>query len=138
MAAADTAMTTREFAEASGIPAATIAKLIRQGKLKAHKKDGRWRIPRSELGSRALAALRAPATPRPEPPPAAATEAPPAPAAADRSLSIAEFAARTYLTEKGVRDWLKVGRIAGRQEQGEWRIPESSLESPAIRRLLRK
>jgi hypothetical protein len=45
------------------------------------------------------------------------------PAAATKSFSIAEFAGMTYLTEKGVAEWLKIGRLTGSQDdQGAWRI----------------
>jgi excisionase family DNA binding protein len=145
MAAADTSMTTQEFAEASGIPAAAVSRLIRQGKLKAHKKAGKWRIPRSELRAPGLPAGSA-AGPAPAPKaaalPAAAGEAAaaagPAAEGPSKTLSIAQFAAMTYLTEKGVAEWLKTGKLEGRQVNGEWRLPESNLEAPAVRRLIRR
>ncbi len=47
-------MTTREFAKASGIPAAAITKLIRDGKLKAQKEGNAWKIPPSQLDSKTV------------------------------------------------------------------------------------
>ena len=55
-----------------------------------------------------------------------------------KSFSIAEFAGMTYLTEKGVAEWLKIGRLSGSQnDQGAWRIDAANLEAPGIKRLVR-
>ena len=44
----------------------------------------------------------------------------------------------TYLTDFGVMDWLKKGRIKGIQDEtGEWRIDAANLEILNIKRLLR-
>jgi hypothetical protein len=77
------------------------------------------------------------AAPVPPPEPAAATrpENPPA----GKSYSVSEFAAMTYLTEKGVSEWLKSGKLKGvKTESGEWRVLESNLQVPSISRLVRK
>jgi hypothetical protein len=177
MAIQTTSMTTREFAKAAGVPAASISKLIRDGKLKAKKAAGKWMIPQSQLGSEVVRALKRPSklgeaksararqvsepeaapvrqlsvpaastSPKPEPIHVArASEptpaAPPEPEArlGDKKYTIPEFAAMTYLTESGVAEWLKSGRIKGVQiEDGEWRVLESNLQIPDISRLLRK
>jgi hypothetical protein len=170
-------MSTRDFAQAAGVSAASISKLIRDGRLKAKKEGGKWLIPKNQLGSEAVRALKAPSqagqrkpagrrqarktdrvsarrppapgpsvAPEPEP---ARSPAPPAPVAAappvtetrpgDKTFTIAEFAEMTYLTEKGVAEWLKSGRIQGVQkEDGEWRVLDRNLQVPDISRLLRK
>jgi hypothetical protein len=95
-----------------------------------------------------------PEIPEPEPlqPPAtsmalASTMAPeeqappkaPEPTTPEKSYSIPEFAAMTYLTEKGVSEWLSIGRLQGcKSENGEWRVLESNLRVPDILRLVRK
>lgn len=57
----------------------------------------------------------------------------------EKTYTVPEFAAMTYLTEKGVADWLKCGRIKGIQkENGEWRVLERNLQVADISRLLRK
>jgi hypothetical protein len=44
----------------------------------------------------------------------------------------------TFLTENGVREWLKQGRLTGQQnESGEWVIDAASLEVPGVKRLVR-
>ena len=45
----------------------------------------------------------------------------------------------TYLTEKGVSEWLSIGRLRGiRQENGELRVSANNLQLPDISRLVRK
>ena len=57
---------------------------------------------------------------------------------AAKTYSIAEFAGMTYLTEFGVKEWLKQGRIAGKQGAGgEWELDAANLDLPDIKRLLR-
>ncbi|HSM89521.1 MAG TPA: helix-turn-helix domain-containing protein [Desulfobacterales bacterium] len=173
-------MTTSEFAKATGIPAAAISKLIRDGKLKAKKEGNAWMIPPSQLDSKSVRELgkaprakaykkpsKAAASPKPPkapaskagapaarklpvaapPPPSAPkaeTEAPaassrPEPAPEEKTYSIPEFAAMTYLTEKGVSEWLKSGRLRGvKSDAGEWRVLDSNFQAPDISRLARK
>lgn len=60
------------------------------------------------------------------------------PAKTTPSFSIVEFADMTYLTEKGVRQWLQQGLLKGQQDaQGNWRIDASNLEVPNVKRLVR-
>ena len=172
-------MTTSEFAKATGIPAAAISKLIRDGKLKAKKEGNAWMIPPSQLDSKTVrelgkaprakapqkpskaasspkpakapaskagvqAARKPPVAPPPPSAPKAETEAPaassrPEPAPAEKTYSIPEFAAMTYLTEKGVSEWLKSGRLRGvKSDAGEWRVLDSNFQAPDISRLARK
>jgi hypothetical protein len=170
MATQTASMTTSDFAKAAGVSAASISKLIRDGKLKAKKVAGKWMIAPSLLSSEVVRGLKgsanaamrkAPAAKKTGRPPTkavppsrpAAEEAPvfkptePAPSdlslpearPAEKTYTIPEFAAMTYLTENGVAEWLKAGRIRGFQnENGEWRVLESTLQIPAISRLLRK
>jgi hypothetical protein len=45
----------------------------------------------------------------------------------------------TYLTERGVAEWLNNGRLRGIKTQaGEWRVLSSNLQVPDISRLVRK
>lgn len=175
MATPSKSMTTSEFAKATGIPAATISKLIREGKLKAKKEGQSWMIPQSQLAAKVVrelgkppkppkakksstpAAARTPAraakpvrsAPTPSPPPKASAAPVPAPEpavgvrpkgpSAEKTYSASEFAAMTYLTEKGVSEWLKSGKLKGvKTESGEWRVLASNLQVPSISRLVRK
>ena len=52
--------------------------------------------------------------------------------------TVAEFADMTYLTEFGVKQWLKQGRLTGQQATGgEWTIDAANLELPGVKRLVR-
>jgi hypothetical protein len=56
-----------------------------------------------------------------------------------KTYSVSEFSAMTYLTDFGVMDWLKKGRLKGMQDEtGEWRIDAANLEITNIKRLLRE
>ena len=179
MATPSKSMTTREFAKATAIPAATISKLIREGKLKARKQGNSWMIPESQLGAKVVRELgkppktakakkpsmpaaasrpakaakpvRRPDAPSPVPPVKAAPVSPPEllpkPAVdtrpenppAEKTYSVSEFAAMTYLTEKGVSEWLRIGRLQGiRRENGELHVSASNLQVPGISRLVRR
>ena len=175
MATPSKSMTTSEFANATGIPAATLSKLLREGKLKAKKEGQSWMIPQSQLAAKVVRELgkppkppkaKRPSTPAAAPTPAKAAKpvrrapapspAPPVPAApvpppepaiatrpenppAEKTYSVSEFAAMTYLTAKGVSEWLKSGKLKGvKTESGEWRVLESNLQAPSISRLVRK
>jgi len=104
------------------------------------------------------AAAKKPASPKKAKPSAAKKSAPPKkakpaakksaapkkvkPAAAKTSaaktIPLADFVSMTFLTENGVREWLKQGRLTGRQnESGEWVIDAANLEVPGIKRLVR-
>jgi hypothetical protein len=57
---------------------------------------------------------------------------------AAKAYSLAEFVNITYLTENGVKAWLKQGRLSGRQnETGEWMIDAANLDAPYVKRLVR-
>jgi excisionase family DNA binding protein len=100
------------------------------------------KAPASKAGVQA--ARKPPVAPPPPSAPKAETEAPaassrPEPAPAEKTYSIPEFAAMTYLTEKGVSEWLKSGRLRGvKSDAGEWRVLDSNFQAPDISRLARK
>ena len=59
-------------------------------------------------------------------------------APAAKAHSLAEFVNMTYLTENGVKAWLKQGRLSGRQKKaGEWMIDAANLDAPYVKRLVR-
>jgi hypothetical protein len=175
MATPSKSMTSSEFVKATGIPAATISKLIREGKLKAKKEGQSWMIPQSQLAAKVVRELgkppkppkaKEPSKPAAAPTPATAAKpvrrapapssAPPVPAApvpppepavkirlenppAEKTYSVSEFEAVTYLTQKGVSDWLKSGKLKGvKTDSGEWRVLASNLQVSDISRLVRK
>ena len=65
-------------------------------------------------------------------------EAGPETPSASKTYSLAEFVNMTYLTENGVKAWLKQGRLSGRQNKtGEWMIDTANLDAPHVKRLVR-
>ena len=145
-------LTTREFATRTGLSTSKISKLIREGKIEAEKKSGKWQINPSQLQVKAVQeqggankrmpekmAARAPQ----EKPAARGTKSVPSgneiDHAAGRRYTLSEFAAMTYLTEFGVGLWLKQGRLIGQQnEKGEVLIDAANLQEPNVKRLVRK
>jgi hypothetical protein len=150
MAKSSADLTTKQFSEKAGIPVSRVTQLIRDGKIKARKQSGKWMIPKNQLSTVSIEPSTPPATKpkssfpaKPRPPKAAATPASkpstvkPA-AGSGQPLNVSDFAAMTYLTEFGVTQWLKTGRLSGRQdENGTWLVDAANLEDPHIKRLLR-
>ena len=141
-------MTTAEFARKSGIPTAKVSELIRAGKIKAKKVSGRWQIAESQLkveavsqyGKSAPVKKKSTASKAASKPVKAKAAAPKVTAdSKQKTYSVTEFAAMTYLTEKGVMEWLKTGRLRGQQESGgEWSIDAENLQVADISRLVRE
>ena len=139
-------LTTSEFAEKVGIETSKVSKLIRDGKIKAEKKSGKWVISQSQLKAKSIQKLSkgtkpavkksaAPAAKKlAKPKKKKATQKKPA----AKSYSISDFAEMTYLTKNGVLDWLKQGRLTGQQNSaGEWLIEAANFEVPDVKRLVR-
>lgn len=123
-------LTTREFAEKSGVTSSTVSKWIRSGKIKAEKQAGKWFIPADQLTSKS------------QTPPSKDTK--PAPSVAqpkdktEKYYSVDEFSAMTYLTPFGIAKWLKEGRLKGiKDNAGQWQVAASNIENSNIRHLLR-
>jgi len=149
----DQYLTTGEFASKAGIRTSSVTKLIRQGKIKAEKKSGKWMISPDQLKAKAVqdaikpgkktavkktgkstgkkATSKKPTPTRQKKPAQARTTA-------GKMYTVAEFAAMTYLTELGVKEWLKQGRLTGLQAAGgEWQVDAASLELPGVKQLVR-
>lgn len=127
-------LTTRQYAELAGVSTTTISKWIRSGKLKAEKIGNKWMLPAGQLEPEMAAAPTAPSPPS-KPSQASSGSGP----GGNTSYTVAEFSAMTYLTEFGVTQWLKQGRLAGtRDKTGQWRVEAANLEKSDVQRLLRK
>jgi len=148
MAKKDQFLTSREFASQAGIPASSVAKLIKEGKIKAEKKSGKWWIAPSQLNAKAVehksrpgrqAARNKTAEPINKKAASPKKEKPlPEKKSAAKTYTLAEFVAMTYLTEFGVKEWLKQGRLTGKPGAGgEWEIDAANLELSNVKRLLR-
>lgn len=127
----ETLLTAKEFASRSGLSVTQVTKMLRDKKLDGHKKSGKWMIPASALKTSGVRA-----TPAKTEKTAAAKSDKSTPTAA--TLSVADFSAKTYLTEAGVVQWLKKGRLRGsRTPDGDWQVDAASLDLPVLRHLLR-
>jgi hypothetical protein len=134
MAENDHTLTTGEFSQMTGIAVSTITLRLRQGKLRGEKRSGKWAIFKSELQH--TAELAQPnrgiksASVRPVSSP---------PAASFTSYDVDAFVKMTYLTEKGVRQWLRTGRLSGRTgADGKVRVDAANLDRPELQHLIRK
>lgn len=162
MAKKTTMLPPSKFSRMSGIPVATLNKWIRDGKIKGEKQSGRWMIGEDQLkakavrefgGSRGAVSAKSAAggkkrTAKPARKPLAAakkTVKPVAPAkdstksaAAANAYTVDQFSAMTYLTEFGVREFLKQGRLKGQiDSEGNWKVSADNLQNPLIQHLIR-
>lgn len=162
MAQESSSLSTREFSELTGIAVSTVNRLLREGKIKGVKTAGKWKIANSELTAKAIQANLYPS--RKEAAPgrtdrmaakkdqARRSEVPEGSfsAAADtktslgtsahgaRTYSVTEFSGLTYLTEYGVHEFLKRGRLQGvKDEKGQWRLGADNLQNSGMRHLIR-
>ena len=154
MANKDQFLTTAEFSSKTGMPVSTVTKLIRAGKIEAEKKSGKWLISPDQLNASALKDSGKPGkrakdqktvrqtkrkttakkAAQPKKDRSAKTKA-----IRGKAYSMAEFVAMTYLTEFGVREWLKQGLITGQQGSGgEWEIDAANLKASHVKRLVRE
>ena len=145
-------LTTGEFANQAGISSSKVTALIRNGKIKAEKKSGKWMISSSELKAAMALSKKGKSVSKKKPSksasPKAATPKKTTPTkkttpagemtSAAKSYTLAQFVKMTYLTENGVKDWLRQGRLSGRQDEtGEWVIDAANLDAPYMKRLMR-
>jgi len=60
------------------------------------------------------------------------------PAKTGKTFSVAEFSEMTYLTLKGVNEWLKQRKLKGeKDEKGNWLVDATSLQLPFMKKLIR-
>jgi len=134
-------LTTREFAERTGLSVSTVSQYIRDGKIEGKKESGRWMIPEDQVG-RVAAGTSTSAEPSAAKPAEKPATPPPSPAkktaAGQKRYSVEEFSRLTFLTPEGVIKYLKEGILEGGQdEDGRWRVAADNLESERIGHLIR-
>jgi predicted site-specific integrase-resolvase len=133
-------LSTKEFAKKAGISAGTVSKYLRSGKLKGKKQSGKWMIAASELsfvgGTKSLDSKKKSASKEAVDKPKA--EAPEA-KSSGKTFTVEQFSAMTYLTEFGIRKWIKQGKLSfNRDESGQPHIDASNLEKASIKHLIRR
>ena len=108
MADTNKTLSSAEFSKITGIAVSTINKMLRQGNLRGEKRSGKWAIFKEELNSAAIAKHQQTA------PLSTAIDAGSDTSSSDgMRYDVVSFARMTYLTENGVRQWLKTGRLSG-------------------------
>jgi hypothetical protein len=123
-----------EFSRITGLSVSAITKMLRRGSLRGEKRGGKWAICASECRSPVLGIKKAPAQPPID------LDDPPAEISAVNAATydVETFARMTYLTEKGVRQWLKNGRLSGRSgTDGKDLVDAINLSRPELRHLIR-
>ncbi|MBC2712675.1 MAG: helix-turn-helix domain-containing protein [Desulfosarcina sp.] len=127
-------LTTGEFSLMTGIAVSTITRMLRQGKIRGEKRNGKWAINESELQSKVVVTKKDRGKSSTGLGPIFDT-----PATAGKAYDVKTFAQMTYLTEKGVRQWLKTGRLSGKTNAGgKVLVYASNLDRPELRHLVRK
>ena len=162
MAQQSSSLSTREFSELTGIAVSTVNRLLREGKIKGVKTAGKGKIDKTEMTAKAIQTILKPSSKEAAPGKidrmaakkdkaqesrvptgefsVAADKKTTSGTSADdaQTYSVTEFSRLTYLTEYGVLEFLKKGRLKGvRDEKGQWRLGADNLRNPVMRHLLR-
>jgi len=131
-------LTTREYSQISGIAVSTITQMLRKGTLRGKKINGKWAIDASE-GQKINATdgnTKKKAEKKADP---HAEQTPSLKPSGGKAYDVETFVRMTYLTEKGVRQWLKIGRLSGAVDaSGNAMVDADNLQRPALRHLIRK
>jgi hypothetical protein len=127
-------LTTAEYSQISGVAPSTVARMLRQGKLNGAKRGGKWVIHASERINTEQTTRKDQAGKSSDLDRIAG-----APLKTAQAYDVEAFARLTYLTEKGVRQWLKTGRLYTRRDDGgRILVDAANLDRPEIRHLIRK
>lgn len=127
-------LTTAEFSRITGISVSTITRMLREKKIRGEKRRGKWAIDQSELPNAAVAANKDHGKSSTGPGPVFSAQP-----VVEKTYGVDTFVQMTYLTEKGVRQWLKSGRLSGCTDaNGDIRVDAANLERPELRHLVRK
>jgi excisionase family DNA binding protein len=137
MTSSGNTLTTNEYSKISGLSASTISKMLRKGKLRGQKVGGKWAIDASEAQQIQFGAeqtnKQGQETPKP-----VYKEATPPKTANNKTYDLETFTRMTYLTEQGVRQWIKTGRLSGSvDDNGNLLVDADNLDRPEIRHLIR-
>ena len=134
MAETEKTLTTGEFSQITGIAVSTITQMLRLDKIRGEKRSGKWAIYESELQHSAVVNQKDRMGISSSVGPGLDT-----PTAAQNACDVETFVQMTYLTEKGVRQWLKTGRLSGRPgADGKVLVDTANLDRPEFQHLIRK
>ena len=134
MAENDKTLTTGEFSQMTGVAVSTITQMLRRGKIRGEKRSGKWAIYKSELQNTAVVTPNNRGSKSTSE--ALVSNTPPV---SQKTYDVDAFVQMTYLTEKGVRQWLRTGRLSGRAgADGKVRVDAANLARPELQHLIRK
>ena len=133
----DKTLTTREYAEETGLSVSTITQMLRDGRLQGVKHRGKWAIHPDQQSQPTPQGKRTNKKDFTDKSTRESTQT------VDISTAgrydVPSFARLTYLTEKGVRQWLKSGRLTGSIDaKGNQFVDAANLDRPDFRHLVRK
>ena len=130
----DKTLTTGEFSQITGISVSTITQMLRLDKIRGEKRSGKWAIYESELQNTAVVSKKDGGELSADPGSLFNTQT-----VAQKAYDVETFVKMTYLTEKGVRRWVKSGRISGSTDaDGKVLIDAANLDRPELKHLVRK
>lgn len=130
----DKTLTTGEFSQRTGISVSTITQMLRRDKIRGEKRSGKWAIFESELKNTAVFSKKDRKELSASMDPLFNTQT-----GGKKTYDIETFVQMTYLTEKGVRQWLKTGRISGSTDaDGKVMVDAANLSRPELKHLVRK
>ena len=126
-------LTSAEFSKITGISVSKINQMLRKGQLRGEKRRGKWAILKEELHSETIASQKQ--APQAS---AGATPSTQGPKLPGKRYDVETFARMTYLTENGVRQWLRTGRLSGGMgEDGKPFVNAANLERSDLQHLVR-
>jgi hypothetical protein len=130
----DKTLTTGEFSQMTGISVSTITQMLRLDKIRGEKRSGKWAIYESELQNTAVVSKKDGGELSAGPGSLFNTQTD-----AKKAYDVETFVKMTYLTEKGVRQWVKTGRISGSTDaDGKVLVDAANLDRPELKHLIRK
>lgn len=126
-------LTTGEFSQKTGIAVYSITQMLRKGIISGEKRSGKWAIFESALQNKAVLTKKDRGKSSDYLGPIFDTTV-----SAGKAYDVETFVQMTYLTEKGVRQWLKIGRLSGSTDAaGKVLVDASNLDRPELRHLVR-
>jgi transcriptional regulator with XRE-family HTH domain len=129
-------LSTQEFAKKAGVSASTVSKWLRTDKISGQKKNGKWIISYEELLK--VTSSQKDGVKKDSSPPPLKGSSPSKPLPGTKNFTIQEFSEMTYLTEFGVKKWLKEGRLAGTSDKsGKPLVSATNLDQPHLKKLIR-
>ncbi len=130
MSITDNRLATGEFSKITGLSVSAITKMLRQGKLSGEKQSGKWSIFESELKNH-VGSEKKQASGKD-------TSANNKTQSESEFYSVEKFSQLTYLTEKGVRQWFKMGHLTGNiNSDGRVMVDADNLSCKKLKNLLR-